>query len=84
MGRRGSPLPMPGKNLIMALPPDNIDLPALLLLHVPGSAGSLTPHYGPHLGAPPMGCIRRILGLCGAEPSVGAVGELLKSRGLTA
>jgi hypothetical protein len=82
-GTLGQSAPYAGENLIMAWPPDNIDLPALLLLHVPGGTGSLLPRCSPRLGAA-VGCIRGNLRLCGVKPSVEVDGTLLRSCGPTA
>jgi hypothetical protein len=43
------------ENRIMAWPPDNIDLPALLLLDVLDGMGLLTAHWNPRLGPPAGG-----------------------------
>jgi hypothetical protein len=50
-GTSGQSAPHARENLIMAWPPDSIDLPALLLLDVPGGAGPLSPCCNPRLGA---------------------------------
>jgi hypothetical protein len=40
------------ENLMMALPCDSVDLPALMLLHVPGGAEQLAPRCSPPPGGP--------------------------------